>query len=322
MPKGSDPYGIRGSTRFPSAAKALVQGHQADAAGPEPRVIFGARDLAAEFLADNVPLFDCPDRDIERTYYFRWWTYRKHIKMTPAGFIVDEFLPNVSWAGKYNSISCAAGHHIYEGRWLRDPRYLDDYSRFWFHGGGEPRRYSFWVADSIWARYCVTGEKKLALDLLPELIRNYEAWEKSNLDANELFWQIDDHRPTFQLWRQLVATVSPLAVGGGGLGGGSRCGFRGRCRRNGIRQVGQQLLEERQLVGIELLGRTSIGAPQQIPQLMLETFDQPGIFHAGIEQLADEGMAKSQILRQRHRPFLRGALNRCECVGTVRGHAK
>ena len=147
---------------------------------------------AWDFLERNIPLLECPDKEIEEIYYFRWWTYRKHIKKTPDGFIVDEFLPNVSWAGKYNSISCAAGHHIYEGRWLRDSKYLDDYSRFWFRGGGEPRRYSFWVADSIWARYCVTGEKKLALDLLPELIRNYEAWEKSNLDANGLFWQIDD----------------------------------------------------------------------------------------------------------------------------------
>lgn len=94
---------------------------------------------AWDFLKDN----------IQTTYYFRWWTYRKHLKQTPGGFVVDEFLPNVGWAGKYNSISCAAGHHLYEGRWLRNPKYLDDYSRFWFRGGGEPRRYSFWAADSI-----------------------------------------------------------------------------------------------------------------------------------------------------------------------------
>jgi len=104
---------------------------------------------AWDFLKDNIPLLDCPDENIQTTYYFRWWTYRKHLKQTPGGFIVDEFLPNVGWAGKYNSISCAAGHHLYEGRWLRNPKYLDDYSRFWFRGGGEPRRYSFWAADSI-----------------------------------------------------------------------------------------------------------------------------------------------------------------------------
>jgi predicted GH43/DUF377 family glycosyl hydrolase len=147
---------------------------------------------AWDFLKDNIPLLDGPDEDIQRTYYFRWWTYRKHIKRTPAGFIVDEFLPHVGWAGKYNSISCAAGHHLYEGRWLRDPGFLDDYSRFWFRGGGDPRLYSFWAADSIWARYLVTGDPKLPLDLLPDLIRNYAAWEKDHRDANGLYWQVDD----------------------------------------------------------------------------------------------------------------------------------
>ena len=147
---------------------------------------------AWDFLKDNIPLFACPDEDIERTYYFRWWTYRKHIKQTPVGFIVDEFLPNVGWAGKFNSINCAAGHHIYEGRWLRDPRYLDDYTAFWFGKGGNPRSYSFWAADSVWQRYCVSGDRTLAMRLLPELIANYEAWEKSNRDANGLYWQIDD----------------------------------------------------------------------------------------------------------------------------------
>ena len=146
---------------------------------------------AWDFLKDNMPLLDCPDEDIRTTYYFRWWTYRKHIKTTPAGFIVDEFLPDVGWAGKYNSINCAAGHHFYEGRWLRAPKYLDDYSAFWFRGGGEPRRYSFWAADSVWARYCVTGDKSPAMGLLPDLMANYEAWEKSNRDANGLYWQED-----------------------------------------------------------------------------------------------------------------------------------
>ena len=147
---------------------------------------------AWDFLEANIPLFECPDEDIQRTYYFRWWTYRKHIKQTPDGFIVDEFLPPVNWAGKHNSISCAAGHHLYEGRWLRDPHYMDDYALFWFRKGGEPRRYSFWAANAIWARYCVNGNKAFVIGLLPDLMANYEAWEKSNRDPNGLYWQSDD----------------------------------------------------------------------------------------------------------------------------------
>ncbi|MEI6177277.1 MAG: glycosyl hydrolase family 65 protein [Verrucomicrobiota bacterium] len=147
---------------------------------------------AWDFLEHNIPMLDCPDEDIQRTYYFRWWTYRKHIKKTPAGFIVDEFLPPVSWAGKYNAIPCPAGHHFYEGRWLRNCGILDDYARFWFRGGGNPHAYSFWAADAIWARSLVNGDTGVAVDLLPDLIRNYEAWEKAKRDPSGLFWQVDD----------------------------------------------------------------------------------------------------------------------------------
>jgi hypothetical protein len=146
---------------------------------------------AWDFLKDKIPLFDCPDKDIEETYYFRWWTYRKHIKQTRGGFIITEFLPDVPWAGKDDSIDCAAGHHFYEGRWLADPKYLDDYAVFWFRKGGDARQYSFWAADALWARYLVTGDEKWMVGFLPDLVRNYEGWEKSNLGTNGLFWQED-----------------------------------------------------------------------------------------------------------------------------------
>ena len=149
-------------------------------------------DEAWEFLKANIPLFECPDEDFERTYYFRWWTYRKHIKDTPDGFVITEFLPKVSWSGKHNAISCPAGHHFYEGRWLHDNKYLDDYAVFWFRKGGSPRRYSFWAADAFWARYLVTMDRSHIVDLLDDLITNYGEWESSRLEPDGLFWQIDD----------------------------------------------------------------------------------------------------------------------------------
>jgi hypothetical protein len=156
------------------------------------------------FLSTNIPLFECPDPDLERTYYFRWWTYRKHLKETPDGFVITEFLPNVPWAGKYNTIDCAAGHHFYEGRWLHDPQYLNDYAVFWFRKGGEPQRYSFWAAAAVYQRFLVTGDKAEALDLLPDLVRNYQSWEKDHRDPNGLFWQVDDR------------DGMELSIGGGG----------------------------------------------------------------------------------------------------------
>jgi hypothetical protein len=149
-------------------------------------------DKAWEFLADNMPLFECPDADLERTYYFRWWTYRKHLRDTPDGWVVTEFLPKVPWSTKHNTICCPAGHHFYEGRWLADPKYLDDYAKFWFRKGGSPRYYSFWAADAINAYSLVKDNKAPAIDLLDDLVRNYEGWESDHLDPDGLFWQIDD----------------------------------------------------------------------------------------------------------------------------------
>ena len=146
---------------------------------------------AANFLAANVPLLECPDAQIERTYYFRWWTYRKHIKQTRDGFVVTEFLPAVGWAGKHNTISCAAGHHLYEGRWLRDGRFLDDYSIFWLRKTNNLHDYSNWLANAVWARYCVNGKAALPKELLPDLVKNFRRWEKERRNPNGLFWQDD-----------------------------------------------------------------------------------------------------------------------------------
>jgi len=147
---------------------------------------------AWDFLKNNIPLLDCPDKNIEETYYFRWWTYRKHIKKTKDGFVVTEFLPDVPWASKDNAISCPAALHFYEGRWLKDQTYLNSYADYWFHRGGSPRSYSFWPADALYNYFMVTGKDSLCKALLPDLMKNYAGWEKDRLDNNGLFWQIDD----------------------------------------------------------------------------------------------------------------------------------
>lgn len=136
-----------------------------------------SNDSAWSFLKSNIPLLDCPDKNLELTYYFRWWTYRKHIKQTPEGFVVSEFLPEVSWSGKYNTISCAAAHHIYEGRWLKDKKYINDYALFWLRKGGAARLYSFWIADALWADFQVKQDTAFILGVVPDLIENYQKWE-------------------------------------------------------------------------------------------------------------------------------------------------
>lgn len=133
---------------------------------------------AFSFLVNHVPLFECPDKHLEMIYYFRWWTYRKHIKHTPDGFVITEFLPEVSWSGKHNTINLASGMHVREGRWLRDAVYLDDYSRFWFRKGGHRKSYTSWLTHAIHSRMLVTGDSGLAIDLLEDMVQDFREWEK------------------------------------------------------------------------------------------------------------------------------------------------
>jgi hypothetical protein len=148
------------------------------------------------WLAENIPLFECPDREVEELYYFRWWSYRKHLVKTPAGFVVTEFLTPVRHAGAYNTVSCAAGFHLAEGRWLRDEKYLNDYTRFWLRGAdGRPQphfhKFSSWFAAAAYDRYLVTGDKKFLTRLLPDLVADYRTWELQRQTTNGLFWQYD-----------------------------------------------------------------------------------------------------------------------------------
>jgi MFS family permease len=162
----------------------------------ENRTNFVSNSHSWEWLRGNIPLFECPDREVEEIYYFRWWSFRKHVMQTTDGFVVTEFLTPVKHAGAFNTISCAVGHHLAEGRWLRDQRYLDDYTRFWLRGnGGKPQlhfhKYSSWIAAAVYDRYLVNGDRGFVTDLLDELVADYTAWERERRLTNGLFWQYD-----------------------------------------------------------------------------------------------------------------------------------
>lgn len=152
---------------------------------------------ATKWIAANVPLFDCPDQDFERIYYYRWWTFRKHLSETPQGWVLTEFLAPVGHAGPFNTISCALGHHLAEGRWLRDQRPLDEYVRFWYHSGphGGPaehfHKFSSWAPAAIYERTLVTGDFTVAADLLDDMVADYRVWKAERGRPDGLFWQYD-----------------------------------------------------------------------------------------------------------------------------------
>ena len=147
---------------------------------------------AEQFMKDNVPVFECPDKELEKTYYFRWWTFRKHVKTTPEGYIITEFLPDVSWAGKYNAICCPAMHQFAEGRWMRDYKYLLDYAEYWCREKKDARRYSFPIADSYLKFYAVYQDMDFIRKSYPHLKEIYAAWIDHWDEEPGLYWQTDN----------------------------------------------------------------------------------------------------------------------------------
>lgn len=171
---------------------------------------------AYDYLKDRIPLLDIPNADIEKTYYYRWWTYRKHIKnigtaQTPNR-IVTEYIDPVDWADSgSNAIAAPVGHHLYEGRWLDDPDLMRDYIRYWMTNPvANPRRYSAWLADGVLARQKVTPDDALITDMVSSttnrlnLASNWLAWRGGTntpggtsqiayyASEDGLFWQHDD----------------------------------------------------------------------------------------------------------------------------------
>lgn len=147
------------------------------------------------WMKEHVPVFECPDKDVERTYYFRYWTYRKHVKNTPEGYVITEFLPKVPWSGKHNTINAAVGHHIYEGRWLRDFAPLLDYISFFMKKENEDRahQYSAWFVYAIYQCYLVTGKPEPTEALVRRLDDYLDVWEKTHGTDDGLFWSIDNY---------------------------------------------------------------------------------------------------------------------------------
>lgn len=151
---------------------------------------------AWDWMEENIPLFECPRDNFEEIFYYRWWTLRKHIRETPQGYVMTEFLVNRSYADKYNMISCALGHHIFEARWLNNPQYLDEYLHVWYRGneGGKLeklRSFSSWTAWALYNRFLVDGNAAFLVDMLPDLESEYREWESDHRLPGGLFWQYD-----------------------------------------------------------------------------------------------------------------------------------
>lgn len=170
--------------------------------------------------SNKAPILDLPEDDenyqaVMTAFYYRIGSYRKHIDK-PADskyWVVSEFLPQVSWAGAYNTISAAAGHHISEGRWFWDAHvFVEDYIRFWYIGANKKaqrhiKRYTNWIYYAAW-KYALLWDRQSsglfedtfqsAADVFrTEYVEKYLTNSTSNQEngwnhTNRVCWRQDD----------------------------------------------------------------------------------------------------------------------------------
>lgn len=154
-----------------------------------------ADPYAARFGADadwyrgRVPLFESSDAQLNAVYDYRWKIVRAHQRdLGVDGTITTEFLDDVSWQREpYAGLNDATGFHLNELRWMRDRRFAADYLDHMLTGGDD-RHFSDYIADSVWSRYLVDGDRDEALKHLSALRHLYGAWDDRRDFTRGLYW--------------------------------------------------------------------------------------------------------------------------------------
>lgn len=200
------------TTIAPAVASAAAGASPYPAAGPgtsilDHRALLGGL-AEPEWYEANIPFLEVPDRQLQDVYYYRWSTYKRHLRYTTpgTGHVITEFHNPPGYSAPLGGIVAAAGHHVAEGRWLRDRRPVDDYLRYWLQGLGASAKpmedylnedtddwahqYAFWAASSAYQRYLVTGDRRSVVDLLPDLVRQYDKWSPQFDARLGLYWSV------------------------------------------------------------------------------------------------------------------------------------
>jgi len=103
----------------------------------------------------------------------------------------------VKHATDFDAISCGLGPHINEGRWLRDPRYLETTSGSGCTGGqggglqSHYHQFSNWTTAALYDRWLAGGSKTNLQALFDALQADYSAWDQERMTASGLSWQRD-----------------------------------------------------------------------------------------------------------------------------------
>lgn len=178
-----------------------------------------------DWYSERIPFIETPDSSINEVYYYRWEVLKTHLTYgSPAtGYLFTEFMDRPFWSGTFGGISCPLGHQFGEVRWLKDPRIVDDFARYWIDTeGASPRRYSNWYAAALWQVYEVNGDEEWIKSMLPYMEEQYQGWidehfdpehgmffrnghddgMEVNINSRQLTdnWVVDGYRPTLNAY--------------------------------------------------------------------------------------------------------------------------
>lgn len=164
---------------------------------PEPAAGLDRSSLATRYYGEdsswylaNTPFFECSDSMLQDVWYYRWKMYKAHLRRTgDDDWVVTEFINHVAWdRAPWCTINAASMHHIHEGRWLRDDRYMNAYINYLIRQGGNNHHYSESIADAAWSRYLVNGDSAFLMQQLDSLVASYHAWSDHFDSAKHLYW--------------------------------------------------------------------------------------------------------------------------------------
>ena len=150
------------------------------------------------FLAENLPEFECEDKTIEEIYYFRAYTFAKHIKRNRFGrLIVTEWLDSPSWQKETDgAISCPVGHQLRELKWFKNGSEIaEDYIRFWCKNENMQwlQYYTNWFVYAVWDYCNTTGNMQFAYDIVDQLISCLEDQRSQHKAECGLYKSVDNY---------------------------------------------------------------------------------------------------------------------------------
>ncbi len=149
-----------------------------------------------QFLKDNLPIFTCSDKTIEEIYYFRAYTFAKHIcKNTKGQFIITEFSIPVHWAkDREGAIACPVGHQLREIRWFKKAREITrQYIEFWLDDIDGLLYYNNWFLSAVYDYLLVSADWAFIKENLEKMIEYVTRQKKEHLADCGMYKSVDNY---------------------------------------------------------------------------------------------------------------------------------